>query len=379
MLPATWTLAPGASVQLLALANCGTLIPADVTQNPATVWSVVDTGSAATGTVSATGDFTAGTALGDVTVQAVYSPAGGPAVSGNTDITISGVPVLSVTVAPATASLHPGTVESFTATALFDGGATQNVTLFAAWASDDSDVALAPCNGIPGEVCAQDAGSATLTATYNSVAGQSQLTVLPASTLVSVAVTPATTDVPQGPAVCQAYDAVGTYSDTTTGPVEAAWDVAPDPGLDGGVALVPGLPPTSAELCLGDNVAAQTFDVTADAGGLTGGAQLTVCAATVQLLSFTPLKETLHCGSGSDAGLPCVFLAAEALERYCGQEIVSNVNAIASWSTGTLPTGVTFFDGLLCAKPATCPAGQSVSITATYGGKSVTENVSIAL
>ena len=247
VLPTAWTLAPGASVQLEALANCGTLIPADVTKNPATVWSVVDTGSAATGTVSATGDFTGGTVQGDVTVQAVYTPAGGPAVSGNTDITISGVPVLSVAVTPAAANLHPGTLESFTATATLDGGTTQDVTLFATWSSNDANVAIASCNGIPGEVCAEDAGSATLTATYNSVAGQSALTVLPPSALVSVAVTPATTDVPQGPAVCQSFDAVGTYADTTSGPVASAWAVQPNPGLDGGVALLPGIPPTSAD------------------------------------------------------------------------------------------------------------------------------------
>ena len=104
---------------------------------------------------------------------------------------------------------------------------------------------------------------------------------------------------------------------------------------------------------------------------------MTVCAATVQLLSFAPLKSTLHCGGG-DGGLPCVFLAAEALERYCGQEVVSTVNAIATWSTGALPAGVTFIDGLICAAPSTCPAGQSLSVTATYGGKNATENVSFA-
>ena len=348
-----------------------------MTSDPATNWTVVDTGSGATGSVSPSGLFTAGATQGDVTVQAVYAPEGAPLLSANADVTISGAQLLSVVVAPGSATFHHGTVESFTATATFDGGTQQDVTAAASWTSSAPDIALASCDGVAGQVCAQDAGTATLTASYRSESGQSALTVLPSSALLSLSVTPANVDVPQGPAICETFQTVGTYADNTTGPVEANWSLQPNPGVDGGVAFVAQDPSQSSQICLADNVPAQIFDIDADAGALDGSATLTVCASTVTKLTLVPPNATLHCDS-NDGGPPCVFLAAEALERSCGQSSLATVNAIASWDAGTLPTGLTFFDGLLCGLPAGCPTGQSISIAATYGGKNANASVTTA-
>jgi hypothetical protein len=133
-----------------------------------------------------------------------------------------------------------------------------------------------------------------LTAAYRSLEGTGAVTVLAASALQGVSMTPASLDLPEGPAACETFQAVGTYADGTSGPVEASWDVDPDPGLDGGVSLVAADPGGTAELFLDSDVTAQTFIVTADAGTQFGSAALTVCAATVEKVTLLPASAKLH-------------------------------------------------------------------------------------
>ena len=167
-----------------------------------TTWSVVGSGDAASGQVSAAGLFTAGGADGTLYVQALYHPTGSGQLSDTATLTISGNAVVSLTLSPSSVSLHPASYQTFAATATFDGGSTQDVTLEASWSSDAPDVAQAPCDGVPGRACALDAGTADVVATFRSLTATAPVTVLEASAVTSLSVSPSRRTCPRdlGPA-----------------------------------------------------------------------------------------------------------------------------------------------------------------------------------
>src|SRR2546427_203441 len=147
--PATATLQVGQTVQLTAT-------PQDASGTPlagrVVTWASSNTAAA---TVSASGLVT-GVAAGAATITATSEGK-----SGTTAITVSTVPVASVTVSPATASLQVGQTVQLTATPQDASGAALTGRVVT-WAS--SNPAAATVNG-SGLVTGAGAGSATITAT----------------------------------------------------------------------------------------------------------------------------------------------------------------------------------------------------------------------
>jgi len=163
--PSSGTVAIGQTVQLTAT-------PRDASGNPLTGraigWSSSDNTIA---TVSSTGLVT-GVVAGAVTITATSEGQ-----SGTASITVSGVPVASVTVSPASASVPAGQTQQLTAT-LRD--ATGNILTgrTVTWASTNTPVATVTGTGL---VTAKVAGSATITATSEGQSGTSAITVTPSA------------------------------------------------------------------------------------------------------------------------------------------------------------------------------------------------------
>ncbi len=176
--PPSATIAAGSSTALTAT-------PQDAHGDPLTgrvvTWSSNHTNIA---TVDGNGMVT-GLAAGDVVITATCE-----GIAGGSTITVSAVPVASVAVSPAAASVDQASTVQLTATPK-DGGGTPLTGRVVAWSSDN--LTAATVNG-SGRVSGVAAGSATITATCEGKTGTSSITVTRVA-VASVTVAPASASV----------------------------------------------------------------------------------------------------------------------------------------------------------------------------------------
>jgi hypothetical protein len=149
----------------------------DGSQKDITLQATWTSGTTSVATMGAVGDpqqvipSFAGTTLISATIGAV---------SGSTLLTVvpQGLPALaSVSVTPANPSIAAGSVENFTATALFSNGTQQDVTAQASWSSSVAAVATIGTAGDPQPVNAVSAGTCTISAAFGGMSGSTVLTV----------------------------------------------------------------------------------------------------------------------------------------------------------------------------------------------------------
>ncbi|HEX9704673.1 MAG TPA: Ig-like domain-containing protein [Gemmatimonadales bacterium] len=159
--PATANVPSGSTVQLTAVAR-------DAAGNTLTGrsfnWTSDNTNVA---TVNGSGRVT-GVAAGTVTITATSE-----GVSGTASVTVTTVPVASVVVSPATASVSTGLTVQLTAVARDAVGNTLAGRPFS-WASDNTNVATVNGSGL---VTGVAAGTVTITATSEGVSGTASVTV----------------------------------------------------------------------------------------------------------------------------------------------------------------------------------------------------------
>src|SRR5207245_2191320 len=217
-------------------------------------WASNNTGVA---TVNGTGLVT-GVAAGSATITATSEGTNGTAA-----LTVSVVPVASVTVTPETGGIQVGQTVQLSATPKDAGGAALTGRVVT-WASSATGVATVSGSGL---VTGGAAGSATITATSEGQSGTAGVTVSIVP-VASVTVTPATASISTG----QTVQLTGTPKDASgtalTGRV-VTWATS-----NAGVATVSG-----SGLVTG--VAAGSATITATSEGKNGTAALTVTDVTV--------------------------------------------------------------------------------------------------
>src|SRR3989442_1775647 len=173
--PTTPNMYAGGSVQLTAtLKDAG----GNVLSGRALSWKC---GTAAVGTVSATGLVT-GVAVGAVTITATSEGQAGTAA-----VTVSSVPVASVTVSPATANVFVGATTQLSAVTKDAAGSVLSGRVIS-WTSSNTAIATVSAAGL---VTGVAAGSATITATSEGKSGTASVTVAIVP-VASVTVSPAT-------------------------------------------------------------------------------------------------------------------------------------------------------------------------------------------
>src|SRR5207248_7504681 len=162
--PATASVATGQMVQLSAT-------PKDASGNPLTGRVITWTSSDNTiASVNGSGLVSGVAAGGPVTITATSEGQ-----SGTASITVSGVPVASVTVSPASASVPAGQTVQLSAT-LRDANGNILTGRSVTWASNNTSVATVTGTGL---VTGKVAGSATITATSEGQSGTAAITVTP--------------------------------------------------------------------------------------------------------------------------------------------------------------------------------------------------------
>ncbi len=168
--PASASVPVGQTLQL-------TGTPEDANGNPLSgrtiSWS---SGNSAVATVNGNGLVT-GVAAGATTITATSE-----GTSGTAAVTVTSVPVASVTVSPATVSLQPGQTQQLTATPKDAGGNALSGRMVT-WASGSTAVATVSGSGLVSGVAA---GSATITATSEGKSGSASVTVTPVGATVTL-------------------------------------------------------------------------------------------------------------------------------------------------------------------------------------------------
>jgi uncharacterized protein YjdB len=174
--PAAVSLRPGGTQQFAAwgVRNTGDSVGVAVTY------------SATGGTITSGGLFTAGQAAGSYRVIARLTNG---ALADTSAVTVTAIPVASVTVAPSSAGIHVGDTLRLTATPRDSTGnplAGRTIT----WSSDSGAVASVSSSGL---ATGLRAGTATIRATSEGKSGTATITVTPAP-VASVTVSPASSN-----------------------------------------------------------------------------------------------------------------------------------------------------------------------------------------
>ena len=271
--PATASVAVGAKEQFNATATYSDGSTADVTASA--TWTDAN---AKVATITSSGDATA-VAAGSTTVTATVD-----SIAGSATLNVTGAPktLTAIAVSPGTANIVAGATEQFTATATYSDNSTANVTTTVAWTTSNAAVAKINSAGL---ATALTSGSATVTATLSGVSGNANLAVtVPAATLASIAVTPATASI--AVKATQQFAATGTYSDGSTANITStvSWTTSST-----AVATV-----NASGLATG--VAAGSATVTAALSGVTGTATLTVTPILTSI-SVTPPTPSIAVGA----------------------------------------------------------------------------------
>ena len=93
---------------------------------------------------------------------------------GTTNLAVSNATLTSITVSPASPTIHVGNTQGFTAVGNFNDGSTQTLTSFLTWTSSNPAVAIISPAGI---ATSAGTGTTTITASLNGVSGTAVLTV----------------------------------------------------------------------------------------------------------------------------------------------------------------------------------------------------------
>jgi hypothetical protein len=239
-------------------------------------WSSSSTTVASISNAAGSQGLATAIATGSTTIKAVINSFGG-----STLLSVTGSPLSSITVTPATATVPAGDTKQFTATGNYSDGSHQNLTSTATWGSSATAVATVHA----GLAQTLTAGSTTISATSGSITGTAALTVA-TPVLTSIQVTPANVLLQTG--ATSQLAATGTYSDGSQKNVttNAAWSSS-----NTTVATVGN---TSGSKGLVTAVANGGATITAKVNAITGTASVTVGTPTV---TVSPASFTMGIGS----------------------------------------------------------------------------------
>jgi trimeric autotransporter adhesin len=254
------TVSPGTSVlapaSTLTYSATGTFSDG-TTQNVSDIvtWSTSDSTVA---TISASGLVT-GESAGSATITAQL---GG--ISDTADLVVEASPLVSIEVAPGTATVPSQFAIQFTATGTFGDGSVQGLTDSAVWTASPAAVStVSDAGSSKGLATGVAPGTATVTAVFAGVAGSAQLQVTNA-TLTSITVTPSNPSIALGSS--QQFTATGNFSDGSTLDLttQVKWSSS-----NAGVAEI-------GASGIAVSAGAGTTTITASVGGVSGSAVLTV-------------------------------------------------------------------------------------------------------
>ena len=171
--PVNPTIARGTQQQFVATGTYSDASTQDLTA--LATWSSSDVSRATISNAAGTRGRADAIAAGSVTITAILGT-----VSGTTLLTITDVPLVSITVTPSDASVDVGDTFQFAATGTYADASTQNLTSLVNWTSSNPLVAsISNGAGTKGRASGVSVGSVTITATLGSLHDTADLEVEP--------------------------------------------------------------------------------------------------------------------------------------------------------------------------------------------------------
>ena len=334
--PGTATVQVGQTAQLTATTKDA---GGNVLSGRAVTWA---SSTPALATVSATGLVTGVAAGAAVTITATSEGQ-----SGTAAITVVPIPVASVTVAPAAATIQIGQTVQLSATTKDAGGNVltgRGVT----WASSAATLATVNGTGLVTGVAA--GGPVTITATSEGKSGMAAITVS-AVPVASVTVAPATATVQVGQTVPLAATTKDANGNVLTGRAVTWTSGAPSVATVSGTGVVTGV------------AAGGPVTITATSEGQSGTAAITVVPVPVASVTVAPAAATIQIGQ-------TVKLSATTKD--------ANGNVLTgrpvTWASGNTAVATVSATGVVTG---VAPGGP-VTITATSEGQSGTAAVTVS-
>ena len=301
-------------------------------------------------------------------------------VSKTSQLMVTNATPTSLTVTPITATIPVGINYDFGATAIFNDGSTQDISMDATWTSSNSAEAKISSPGRAVGISPTPIGPppvpVTITATFG---GQSNtppahLTVSPA-TLVSIAVLPAQTTVAPGSTV--SFTATGTYSDGTKRSLAPTWTTS-----DKSVVTIinPGI--ATGESAGSATITASYQQIKSTAAVVVTPSPLTSIAVTPATASVPEGVTTEFTATGTFMDLSTQNLTSSVTWASATPSVatVSNAYPFEGFATGVGPgtTNITAVFASKVSAPATLTVSTATlkSIAITPGNPTVTHPAS---
>ncbi len=299
-------------------------------------------------------------------------------VSGSATLTVNSATLVQVTVEPANPTIPKGTNQSFTAFGFYSNSTKFDLSKFATWASSNLGVAtVSNASGSQGLANGTGVGSATISATYTGVVGQTTLNVS-AATLVSIALQPVNPSVPNGSP--EQFQAIGTYTDNSTQDITTAVSWTSTNTLVATIGASTGL---AQSLSLG------MTSITAAQGMVTSPATtLTVTSAVLKSIDVEPASPSIAAGTTQQFKATGIYtdsttqdLTTQVSWSSTDTNVVSISNAAGSagLATSAIPGLVTIsatLNGIVGSTPLTVTAATLVSIAVTPSAPSIAKGTS---
>jgi len=261
-------------------------------------------------------------------------------VSAEATLVVNAAALLSIAISPQNPSIPLGTSQPFTATGTYTDGSTQDLTSVVTWSSSDALVAIISNSlGSYGLATSSGQGTATLSASSNSISNSTSITV-GGATISSLAVTPASIAVALGYGV--QFSATATYSDGSTQDItqSSTWaSSAPAVAVMNSTGYATSIFPGSTT-------------ISASSGAVSSGAVLTVTAAVPISLVVTPASSS-------------IFVAAQqqfTATLYYSDGSSLDVTSSVAWSSSNQAVATISGTGV-----AVGAAGGSIAIGANWG------------
>ncbi|MGA2737700.1 MAG: Ig-like domain-containing protein [Bryobacteraceae bacterium] len=254
--------------------------------------------------------------------------------------------LVSIAIAPQTASIPIGAGRQFHALGSYSDGSVQDISASVTWTTSDTTKLTVGNSGL---ATGMAAGSAQITATSSTavpVAASVNVNVTTA-TLVSLAVDTIYASLPQGYA--QQFNAVGSYSDGTQLVLtnQVAWtSSAPAVASVGATGMV-------------STLGAGTVLVTAALGSVSSSAPLTVTGVMLQSIAISPPSVSMAIGT---------ILQLQATGTYSDGSTRSLTN-LASWSYSATNIATVSAIGRISSSPSQTGSGV---ISASFAGFTAT-------
>ena len=281
--------------------------------------------------------------------------------TGSKTVSVTAATLVSIAVTPAIPSIAVGITQQFTATGTFSDGSTQNINGTVQWASSSPTVAtISNTGGTSGLASSLAPGNSTITAVSGSVTGSTILTVT-TSTLVSIAITPATPSMAAG--VTQQFTATGTFSDGSKQNITAIVQWNSDTPAVANIGNASGL---------ATSVGQGNATITATSGSVAASTTLTVTNAVLVSVAITPPNGT------APAGITQQFVATGTFSDGTTQDVTQTGHWSSSVSSVATISGTPGIAGL-ATTAGTGTTAISINLGSVSGSATLTVTSAVLL